>query len=53
MSNKHFKVTMREVQHDGQVRTIVQNAFVSSREEVIRIYGLNELDIVSYQIDEL
>lgn len=49
---KTFKVTMEELGRDGKVRTLNQTAVCESREEVIKIYGLNESDILSYKIEE-
>ena len=48
-----FKVTMVERQKDGSTRTIVQTAICDSRKRVIEWYGLNEPDIVSYEIEEV
>lgn len=47
-----FEVTMRELGRDGQVRTIKQMAQCPSREKVIEWYGLNEPDILEYEIIE-
>lgn len=49
---KTFKVTMKERGKDGVVRTIKQTAVCESREQVIKFYGLNEPDIVLYNIKE-
>lgn len=50
---KTFKVTMKEIGRDGQVRTLTQTAVCESRKEVIEFYGLNEPDIISYNIKEV
>ena len=44
---------MDEIQKDGSIRTIEQECWVRDRNEVIRIYGLNEPDIASYEIEEV
>ena len=49
---KTFEVTMEEIGTDGKVRTIKQTAVCESREQVVEIYGLNEPDILSYDIKE-
>lgn len=50
---KTFKVTMQERGEDGVVRTINQTTVCESRQQVIDWYGLNEPDIVSYNIKEV
>jgi hypothetical protein len=45
-----FKVIMEERQKDGSTRKLEQEAVCSTRKEVIEWYGLNQPDIVSYQI---
>ena len=45
-----YKVTMVERQKDGTTRTLNQKAVCRSEQEVIDFYGLNEPDIVSYDI---
>lgn len=45
-----YNVTMVENQPDGTTRTITQTAICRSEEDVINFYGLNEPDIVSYDI---
>jgi hypothetical protein len=47
-----FKVTMQERQKDGSIHTIEQTAVCQTRQQVIDWYGLNEPDIVSYEIEE-
>ena len=49
---KTFEVTMQERGRDGVVRTIIQTAVCESRKQVVDFYGLNEPDIVSYEIKE-
>lgn len=49
---KTFEVTMQERGRDGVVRTITQTAVCDSRKQVVDFYGLNEPDIVSYEIKE-
>lgn len=46
-----FKVTMQERQKDGSIHTIEQTAVCQTRQQVIDWYGLNEPDIVSYNIE--
>ena len=46
----NYNVTMVERQKDGTTRTLKQKAYCRSEEEVIKWYGLNEPDIVSYEI---
>ena len=48
-----FKITMKERQRDGSVRTLNQTAICRNRQEVIDWYGLEEPDIVSYTIEEI
>jgi len=50
--NKHFKVTMTELGPKG-VHTFTQECFVSSEAEVIKIYGLDQPDILDYKIEEV
>ena len=50
---KTFEVTMEECGKDGVVRAIKQTAVCESREQVIKFYGLNEPDILSYNIKEV
>jgi hypothetical protein len=50
--NKHFKVTMTEIGRFG-VHTFTQECFVPTRAEVIKIYGLDEPDILDYKIEEI
>ena len=50
---KTFKVTMQERGKDGVIRTITQTAVCESRKQVVDFYGLNEPDIVSYNIKEV
>lgn len=45
-----YNVTMVEKQPDGTTRTITQTAICRNEEEVVNFYGLNEPDIVSYDI---
>lgn len=47
-----YKVTMVERQKDGSNHTITQTAICRNEQEVINFYGLNEPDIVSYNIEE-
>lgn len=47
-----FKVTMNEKQSDGSIRTLTQTAICDNRQQVIDWYGLNQPDIVSYDIQE-
>jgi hypothetical protein len=47
-----YKVVMSERQADGTVRTFSQTAFCGSKEDVIKFYGLDKPDIVSYSIEE-
>lgn len=49
---KTFEVTMRELGKDGKVRTNKQTAVCETREQVIEWYGLNEPDILDYEIYE-
>lgn len=46
-----FKVTFVERQKDGTTRKIEQNAICKDRKQVIDWYGLEEPDIVSYEIE--
>lgn len=49
---KTFEVKMKERGKDGKVRTITQTAVCESRKQVVEFYGLNEPDILSYNIEE-
>lgn len=51
--NHTYKVTMVERQKNGTTHTITQTAVCSSRDAVIKWYGLREPDIVSYTIEEI
>ena len=51
--NHTYKVTMNERQKDGSIRTLTQTAVCPSRKDVIKWYGLEEPDIVSYKIEEI
>ena len=44
---------MQERGRDGKVHTINQTAVCESRKQVIEWYGLEESDIVSYNIEEI
>ena len=46
-----FKVTMTEQGRDGILRTIQQIADCSTRQQVVDFYGLNQPDILDYQIE--
>lgn len=46
-----YKVTMYERQKDGSVHKIEQEALCSNTQQVIEFYGLDEPDIVSYDIE--
>lgn len=48
-----FKVTMTEQGRDGSMLTIEQIADAPSRQHVIDWYGLNEPDILDYQIEQI
>lgn len=50
--NKHYRVTMTELRN-GMTQTIIQNAYVPSKEDVIKIYGLHEPDILNYKIEKV
>lgn len=50
---KTFEVTMKERGRDGKVRTLTQIAICQNEEAVVKFYGLNEPDIVSYHIREI
>ncbi len=50
---KKFKVTIKERQKDGTVHTLVTQALCRDKNQVIDFYGLNEPNIVSYQIEEI
>ena len=47
-----FKITMNERQRDGSIRTIEQTAVCESAQDAVRLYGLEEPDIVYYTIEE-
>lgn len=49
---KTFEVTMKELGKDGRVRTLKQTAVCESEKEVVDFYGLNEPDIISFEIRE-
>lgn len=49
---KQFEVTMVECRN-GRTTTLKQMAYLGSRQEVIDWYGLNEPDILSYEIKEV
>ena len=51
--NKTFRVTMQERQENGSVRTLAQVAVCPAEQDVIKFYGLNEPDIVSFDIKEV
>lgn len=53
MLMRKYKVVMNERQKDGSVRTLTQTAHCESRQKVIEWYGLEEPDIVSYEITEI
>lgn len=46
-----YKVTMVERQKDGTTCTLTQTAYCETEKQVIDFYGLNEPDIVSFNID--
>ena len=48
-----FKVIMVEAQKDGTTKTITKTAHCEDRQQVIDWYGLEEPDIVSYDIIEI
>lgn len=50
--NHTYDVIMHELQKDGSVHELRQTAICPSRDDVIRIYGLDQPDIVSYEITE-
>ncbi len=50
---KKFEVIMQEMSRDGKVRILRQTAYCESEEDVIKWYGLNEKDIISYSIKEI
>ena len=45
-----YRVTMQERQADGSIKTLKQLAVCESMSAVIEWYGLNNDDIVSYEI---
>ena len=47
-----FEITMNELGKDGKVRTITQTAVCQNRQQVIKFYGLDKPDILSYTITE-
>ena len=47
-----FRVTMTEISRFG-VHTLEQTAVCESEREVIKIYGLDEPDILSYNIERI
>lgn len=50
---KKFEVIMEEIGRDGVVRTLTQTAVCETRRQVIEWYGLEEPDILSYEIHEI
>lgn len=48
-----FEITMKEEGKDGVIRTLTKTAICRSAQEVIEWYGLNEPDIISYNIKEI
>ena len=44
---------MNELQRDGSIHTLNQMAICESREELVKWYGLDQPDIVSYTIEEV
>ena len=50
---KKFEVTMCELGPDGKERTLKQTAICETRQQVIFFYGLDEPDIISYEIKEV
>lgn len=50
---KTYKVTMQEQGADGNVRTLTQIAHCESAAKVVEFYGLNQPDILSYEIEEI
>ena len=44
---------MQEIQKDGSIRTIEQEAICENRRTVVDWYGLKEPDIVSYKIEAM
>lgn len=50
--NHTYKIIMHERQSDGSIRIITRTAVCRSAQEAIDWYGLNEPDIVHYQIEE-
>lgn len=50
---RKFEVIMKEVGRDGVVRTLTQTAVCENRQQVIEWYGLEEPDILSYEINEI
>lgn len=48
-----FQVFMKELGEDGVVREIRQTAVCESEQQVISFYGLNEPDILSYEIKQV
>ena len=51
-ATKLFRVTFVEI-NNGQKRRIEQDCYARDRQMVVSWYGLNEPDIVSYQIEEI
>lgn len=47
-----FKVTMTEISRFG-VHTLEQTTVCESERDVIKIYGLDESDILSYNIERI
>lgn len=50
---KKFKVEMTELGKDGKIHKLNQTAICRSRQEVVNLYGLNEPDILDYNITEV
>lgn len=48
-----FIVTMKERGADGRIHTLEQTAVCKDRRQVIDWYGLNEPDIIEYNIQEV
>ena len=48
-----YKVTMQELGPDGKIRTLETTAFCEDRSDVIKFYGLNQPDIIDYDIEEV
>lgn len=48
-----FKVTMVEMERDGSTVTLTRTAVCETRQQVIDWYGLEEPDILAYDITEI